>query len=365
MGIVSRHVRYAAVLAVGMLTAYVEGEGNSYKEHDVINVHINTVGPYYNPSETYPYYRLPVCRPAVIHSVSSLGENLDGDMLVNSLYDLKFKDNIESAELCPMKLKPNDVEQLKSAIEELYYFEFYLDDIPMSNFIGYLEEKKDVYPHTHKVLVYSHYHFNIYYNQDKVIFANISVSKPKVLPDFDPKSVADIILPFTYGVTWSETKVEWSERRQTTVDLKVHWLSIINSIVLVILMTGFVALILMRVLHNDFARYSREETDMEGLQDDYGWKLVSGDVFRYPPHRNALCAILGVGSQFLAVTSSLCLMAVFGVFHAHQHGHINYSSVLLYAFTSSVAGYVSSNLYKQLGGTQWVRNIIVTSLAFI
>ena len=43
--------------------------------------------------------------------------------------------------------------------------------------------------------------------------------------------------------------------------LEVHWLSIINSFVLVLLLTVFLAFILMRVLKNDFARYLDVEDD--------------------------------------------------------------------------------------------------------
>lgn len=30
------------------------------------------------------------------------------------------------------------------------------------------------------------------------------------------------------------------------------------------------------------------------VQDDYGWKLINGDVFRVPQYRDLLCAILGM-----------------------------------------------------------------------
>ena len=36
---------------------------------------------------------------------------------------------------------------------------------------------------------------------------------------------------------------------------EIHWLSIINSFVLVLLLTGFLSIILMRILKKDFSRY--------------------------------------------------------------------------------------------------------------
>ena len=40
---------------------------------------------------------------------------------------------------------------------------------------------------------------------------------------------------------------------------QIHWFSIINSCVTVLLLTGFLATILMRVLRNDFVKYTRDD----------------------------------------------------------------------------------------------------------
>lgn len=59
------------------------------------------------------------------------------------------------------------MQYLREAIEEHYYYEFVVDDIPVRDFIGHLEESGFV-PHTHKVYLWTHQHFNIYYNDNKV-----------------------------------------------------------------------------------------------------------------------------------------------------------------------------------------------------
>ena len=41
--------------------------------------------------------------------------------------------------------------------------------------------------------------------------------------------------------------------------MQVHWFSIVNSCVTVLLLTAFLATILMRVLKNDFVRFMRDE----------------------------------------------------------------------------------------------------------
>ena len=64
-------------------------------------------------------------------------------------------------------------------------------------------------------------------------------------------------------------------------------------------------LILLRVLRNDFARYNLSDDDGEELdQDDYGWKIISTDVFRFPPHKSLLCAVLGRPRMCLRTNNS-------------------------------------------------------------
>ena len=72
------------------------------------------------------------------------------------------------------------------------------------------------------------------------------------------------------------------------VGLQIHWFSIFNSFMMVIFLTGLVSMILLRTLRADYARYTREDDDLEALERDMseesGWKLVHGDVFRPPKH---------------------------------------------------------------------------------
>lgn len=46
---------------------------------------------------------------------------------------------------------------------------------------------------------------------------------------------------------------------------QIHWFSIFNSFMMVIFLTGLVSMILMRTLRNDYAKYAREDDDLETL----------------------------------------------------------------------------------------------------
>lgn len=126
-------------------------------------------------------------------------------------------------------------------------------------------------------------------------------------------------------------------------------------------------------------------------QGDNGWKIIHTDVFRFPPFKSLLCAVLGVGAQFLTLATgetrhrrsedasallgvhesqrvlfvpAIIIMALLGMFNVHRHGAINSAAIVLYALTSCVSGYVSCSFYTQLNGQRWVWNIILTSSLF-
>jgi Endomembrane protein 70 len=84
-----------------------------------------------------------------------------------------------------------------------------------------------------------------------------------------PKSVK-----FSYSVEWyEEPELEWKDRltryaesRFLPSSFEIHWLSIINSFVLVLLLTAFLTIIMLRVLKNDFSRYM--ELDDDALEEE-------------------------------------------------------------------------------------------------
>lgn len=56
-------------------------------------------------------------------------------------------------------------------------------------------------------------------------------------------------------------------------DDQIHWFSIINSLMIVLFLTGMVAMIMMRTLRRDISQYNELES-AEEAQEETGWKLV-------------------------------------------------------------------------------------------
>ena len=66
------------------------------------------------------------------------------------------------------------------------------------------------------------------------------------------------------------------------MDDQIHWFSIINSLMIVLFLSGMVAMIMMRTLHRDISKYNQLETADEA-QEETGWKLVRISSFAISP----------------------------------------------------------------------------------
>ena len=148
---------------------------------------------------------------------------------------------------------------------------------------------------------------------------------------------------FSYSVEWyEESELKWKDRlvryadsQFTPPSFEIHWLSIINSFVLVLLLTAFLTIILLRILKNDFSRYM--ELDDDALEEEEsGWKLIHGDVFRFPQYPLLFCAAVGTGNQLMVVTICHLTLALLKIISTNRRGSILAGAVILYCLTSFV-----------------------------
>ena len=109
---------------------------------------------------------------------------------------------------------------------------------------------------------------------------------------------------YTYDVVWEASSIAWASRWDLYLfmgDDQVHWFSILNSLVIVLLLSGIVAMIMVRTLRRDLAEYNSAE-EKEELLEESGWKLVHADVLRTPPLTTLLSTSIGTGMQLLCMS---------------------------------------------------------------
>ncbi|CAG2100297.1 unnamed protein product, partial [Medioppia subpectinata] len=161
-----------------------------------------------------------------------------------------------------------------------------------------------------------------------------------------------------YTVKWSS---RWDYILESMPHTNIQWFSILNSLVIVLFLTGMVAMILLRTLHKDIARYNQMDSE-DDAQEEFGWKLVHGDVFR-PPHRSMLLSVfIGSGVQVLCMTVITLFFACLGFLSPANRGALMTCALVLFTCLGTPAGYVSARIYKAFGGYKWKLNVLMTSL---
>lgn len=179
---------------------------------------------------------------------------------------------------------------------------------------------------------------------------------------------------FTYDVKWDENKdLHWASRwdvylsMDNAIPAKVHWLSIANSLVIVVVLSAMIAAILVRNLRRDYARYNKLATDEEKAEDleEFGWKLVHADVFRPPTFSPLLMAVsCGTGMQILCMAILTIMFAAMGFLSPANRGALLMAQLLLYVLMGSVSGYTTARLYKTFKGKSWQKATTLTALGF-
>ncbi|XP_058392829.1 transmembrane 9 superfamily member 2-like isoform X1 [Diceros bicornis minor] len=171
---------------------------------------------------------------------------------------------------------------------------------------------------------------------------------------------------YTYSVKFEENKnVKWASRwdyiLESMSQTNIQWFSIMNSLVIVLFLSGMVAMVILRTLHRDIIRYNQMSSSEEA-QDDFGWKLVHGDVFRPPRCPMLLSVFLGQGTQVLIMTFITLFLACLGFLSASKRGALMTCAVVLWVLLGTPAGYVSAKMYKTFKGVNWKTNFLLTAL---
>ncbi|KHN38633.1 Putative phagocytic receptor 1b [Glycine soja] len=248
--------------------------------------------------------------------------------------------------------------------------QFYLDDLPFWGFIGKLEEDGWIpgggEPNYY---LFTHVQFDVLYNGNWIVQVN-AFGDPNRAVDITKDVGVDV--KFTYYVIWNATKVRFENRmdRYSRASLmpahrQVHWFSFINSIVVILLLIGLLALLYIRYLRSDLKKYSNANEE----DNEVGWKsLQHGDVFRPPPNSSLLFAVVGTGTQLLSckllLLCVLLFLALIGTLYPYNHGGLLNCLVLLYALASVFAGYTAASFHGQFAENGWERSASLAAILY-
>lgn len=171
-----------------------------------------------------------------------------------------------------------------------------------------------------------------------------SPSDPSAPPPQEVKEGEQIA--YTYDVFWETSDITWASRWDAYLKMpggRVHWFSILNSLMVVVVMSFIVAMIMMRTIRRDLQKY--EQLLVEGGSanetEETGWKMVSGDVFRAPENALSLAMHVGSGVQIFASGTITLIFASFGFLSPASRGSLLTAALILYLLMSVAAGFAS------------------------
>lgn len=418
------HAYVVLLLAALCHAFYLPGVApTDYEEGDKVPLLVNALTPRQILSESHQlesvvpydyYYELfAFCKPpgGPEKQSESLGSIIFGDRIFNSPFQLNMKEDKKCEVLCPNKPVYDyfSAKFTNKKILQGYAQNWFIDGLPAGQeltngqfFAGFglgqfqdrnadntddvddpeddVAEKRD--EESAIAYINNHYDITVEYHttkQGKHRVVGVEVY-PRSLdrsgqeedlcadsyPPLHLREAADSEqeVLFTYSVTWKHSATPWATRWDKYLQVhnpQVQWFSIINSAIVVTLLTTTVATVLMRALRKDIASYN--EIDLsEEVQEDSGWKLVHGDVFRAPKNRMMLCAFLGSGAQMFVMTGLTVLFAVIGFLSPSNRGALGTAFILFYSLSGFVGGYVSRRFYNTMGGENVKLNLLMTPL---
>ncbi|CAN1352394.1 Transmembrane 9 superfamily member 8 [Linum perenne] len=361
----------------------------------------------------YSFYSLPFCKPAkIVDSAENLGEVLRGDRIENSPYVFQMREPKMCNILCRINPDTKTAKEFKEKINDEYRVNMILDNLPLVVPMKRLEqESPTIYQLGYHVgfkgqysgskeekhFVHNHLSFTVKYHKDlqtdSARIVGFEVKPYSIKHEYEEKwnddktrlltcdphtkrTVANSNTPqevddkkeivFTYDVDFLESDVKWASRWDAYLlmsDDQIHWFSIVNSLMIVLFLSGMVAMIMLRTLYRDISKYNELETQEEA-QEETGWKLVHGDAFRPPSNSELLCVYVGTGVQFFCMLLVTMIFAILGFLSPSNRGGLMTAMLLLWVFMGLFAGYASSRLYKLFKGTEWKKIAFRTALMF-
>jgi transmembrane 9 superfamily protein 2/4 len=387
----------------------------SYAPGDRVPLNVNHLTPSLSQTDaqvhsvfSFDYYHpaFRFCRPegGPKYVSESLGSILFGDRIMSSPFELNMAQNESCKALCEeKKFDQRSAKFVNRRIGQGYNLNWLIDGLPAGQLTEDELTKTRFYSQGFALgntegqepELNNHYDIVIDYHElapDQlrvvgVIVQPSSRKDSKVVdgnadcgeggPALVLSETAETAVTWTYGVYWRKSPTVWATRWDKYLhvfDPKIHWLSLVNSAFIVVFLCGMVFSVLWGALKKDIARYNRLESynldDFsgtsaaieDGVQEDSGWKLVHGDVFRTPRNPLILSVFLGNGAQLFVMTGFTIVFALLGFLSPSNRGSLGTIMVLLYTILGFIGGYVSSRIYKTFGGESWKLNIALTPL---
>ena len=224
------------------------------------------------------------------------------------------------------------------------------------------EELKKVYiNHTYNISN------NDNYTQDR-IFNVLEDGTKRYYKDSEEQELVPGNIAFTYDVIFIKSNTTFSSRYDHYFYIgkrRYRWFGLITSNIIILILTCGIFIILTRTVNKDLDKYNASSVITDSMSiDEFGWKQISGDVFRPPRHLKTLSAFIGTGFEILCLLIVSLIMSIIGFKKPEIRLDLINNLFLCCILFAIISGFVSTFIYKNNGGRDWVFNCLVTAFLF-
>ena len=349
----------------------------------------------------FSYKYLNICREKIpISPNETFTELLSGTRAEYTSFILEMNFNDSCKIFCEKEFKKNDINVFKWLIDRDYFINFYLDSLPSSytttdvytneTYVNYFEGIPIGFEDNDKYFIYNHYNVYIDINKkdDKFQIVGFSIEPLSIeqtdiidcenlVSDDDTAYMRDYYnnfygqelkegnVLFTYDVIWRNSNKTFFSRwdRYLKNGKEYHWLGLIFSNIILFIFSFLLIYILTRAIKKNIEIYNNKVV-IDEIIDDYGWKQVCNDVFRKPKNLILFSCIIGTGIELLLIIIISLIYNVIGFTHPERRGNLLNQMVICFCFMSIFGGYISSYVYKNNEGKEWLKNSLATSILF-
>jgi hypothetical protein len=112
-----------------------------------------------------------------------LGESIVGDRRETSPYEISYLDSVDWRLMCKKHLGPKDLVAFKEAIHNNYFFEMFVEDLPMWGYIGDAADEDLIVGEIEgsKTYLFPHLHFYLGHNQNQIVAAKVTTDVSKYI----------------------------------------------------------------------------------------------------------------------------------------------------------------------------------------
>ena len=348
----------------------------------------------------YDLYYLDLCAPDDQNLFPlNLGEMILSGKFYQTSYQLHINESVKCNFLCSEKINKRIYKKIKPLIEQDYFINYYLDNLPVGlaktfknennittkqirfdrgiplgfieNNITYIYNYYKIDIELNEIIIYDKYNdphkeyniigfyiepFSVNINETSKCFPNDGLEKQI----FNNNGSID----FYYDVNYIYTNTKYEQRidKYYLTNNIIHW----NSIAISCFMISFLSLILIFIFFHSI-KNEKNINNARIISDneinEYGWRDIAFEVFRIPENAELLFSILGSGIQLFFMILYTLLFVSLGLLRPRNGGSYFTIMVTMYVLLNILSGYSSSKFYKMVNGKNWI-TLMLTSIIF-